>query len=350
MLNKKSTPKIRLFVGIILLILVQSCATKPKGRFNYLKIPVPPQYDQKEYWAALPSTDDAADKIPPGLENRQDKARADVFFIHPTTYTKKPGNKNWNGSARDEDLIEETDETAIQYQASIFNAAGRVFAPRYRQAHIHAFYTKDDKRSAQRAIDMAYSDVKVAFEHYLNNYNEGRPIIIASHSQGTIHAIRLLQEFFDYSDLQNQLVVAYLVGAPVKKSDFRTIYPCRSPEETGCFCSWRTYKEGYEPENYSENNNIVVTNPLTWNVEQPIAPHELNEGAVLRNFDKIVPEAADAKVNDGLLWVSKLKFPGSFFFWKKNYHIADYNLYYLSIRENAVKRTEAFLKNNATTN
>lgn len=339
--------KIQLFACIMLLIIGQGCATKPKGRFNYLKIPVPPQYDEDRYWAALPTTRDPADLTPEGLENKQEEAEADVFFIHPTTYIRKAGNKEWNGSPRNEKLNEQTDETTIKYQASIFNGAGRVFAPRYRQAHIYSFTPKpEDKRSAQRALDMAYSDIKIAFEHYLEHYNNGRPIIIASHSQGTTHARRLLKEFFDYKDLQNQLVVAYLVGMPVKESDFRTIYPCRTPEETGCFCSWRTYKEGYEPKNHSENNNIVVTNPLTWKTEQAVAPNAMNEGAVLRNFDKIVPGAADAIVNDGLLWVSKLKFPGSFFFWKKNLHIGDLNLYYLNVRNNAIRRTEAFLKKN----
>ncbi len=336
--------KIQLLAGIILLIIGQSCATKPKGRFNYLKIPVPPQYDENRYWAALPSMEDPADLTPDGLEDRQDEVEADVFFIHPTTYTKKPGNKNWNGSPRDKKLNEQTDETTIKYQASLFNGAGRVFAPRYRQAHIHAFRA-EDKRSAQRALDMAYGDVKTAFEYYLEHYNNGRPIIIASHSQGTTHAIRLVKEFFDFSDLKEQLVVAYLTGMPVKESEFRTIYPCRTPEETGCFCSWRTFKEGYEPKNHSENNNIAVSNPLTWKEEQAVAPNEMNEGAVLRNFDKIVPGAADAIVNDGLLWVSKLRFPGSFFFWKKNLHIGDLNLYYLNVRNNAILRTEAFIKN-----
>ena len=64
----------------------------------------------------------------------------------------------------------------------------------------------------------------------------------------------------------------------------------------------------------------------------------------MRNFDELVPEAADAQIEDGLLWVDKLKFPGSFFFRRKDLHIADYNLYYLNVRENAKLRTETFLK------
>jgi hypothetical protein len=44
--------------------------------------------------------------------------------------------------------------------------------------------------------------VKTAFLYYLQHYNNGRPIIIASHSQGATHGKRLLKEFFDGKELQ----------------------------------------------------------------------------------------------------------------------------------------------------
>ncbi|MEL7118571.1 MAG: DUF3089 domain-containing protein [Bacteroidota bacterium] len=336
--------KLKLFGYLTLVILAQSCATKPKGKFNYLKIPVPPNYSDAKFWAALPDKEDAADLTPANLTDKQGVAEVDVFFIHPTTYINKKGNTSWNGAAFDLKLNETTDSTTIKYQASIFNGVGRVFAPRYRQAHLQVYYEKKDKRSADRALEMAYSDVKVAFEHYLKNFNEGRPIIIAAHSQGTTHGVRLLNEFFDGKDLSKQLIVAYLVGMPVLENTYKTIPLCKSPEETACFCTWRAFKEGYKPKNHPEGNNIAVTNPLTWMMDQPVADRSLNKGAVLRNFDKLIPEAADAQIEDGLLWVNKLKFPGSFFFRRKNLHIADYNLYYLNVRENAKLRTETFLK------
>ncbi|MEL4881666.1 DUF3089 domain-containing protein, partial [Shewanella algae] len=83
-------------------------------------------------------------------------------------------------------------EGTILFQASIFNAAGRVFAPYYRQAHISSYYpiSQLDSIAAKASFDLAYSDIKKAFENFLQLWNEGRPIIIASHSQGTTHAKR----------------------------------------------------------------------------------------------------------------------------------------------------------------
>lgn len=46
---------------------------------------------------------------------------------------------------------------------------------------------------------------------------------------------------------------------------------------------------------------------------------EQYKGSVLRNFNEVVYGTANAQVNDGVLWINKLKFKGSFFFRTKNY-------------------------------
>ena len=157
-----------------------------------------------------------------------------VFFLYPTTYTGQRGQDQWNAALDDKKLNKETDKTTILHQASIFNGAGRVFAPRYRQAHLHAYFSKKPA-SAKKAFDLAYSDVVAAFNYYLEHYNNGRPIIIAAHSQGTTHAGQLMRDNFDNQPLQQQLVVAYLVGMPVPTDYFQAISPCQKPDDTGCF-------------------------------------------------------------------------------------------------------------------
>ncbi len=322
------------------LLFLQSCAFRP-GTFTPTSVPSAPDYSKAEYWAALPAVDDMADRTPQGYADGQMAALADVFFLHPTTYLGK--GSTWNAPLESEKINRKTDETAILYQASIFNGAGRVFAPRYRQAHLKSFYT-DDKPAAKEALDLAYHDIKRAFQYYLDHENGGRPIIIASHSQGALHAIKLLKDFFDGKELQQRLVVAYVVGWPVLKEEFESLQPCESPDQTGCICSWRTFKYGYMPPKYPTGDSILVTNPLTWTTDSAFAPKEKNLGAVLKDFDKIYFRLVDAQVHDGLLWAHKPKFPGSFLFTRKNYHIADLNFYYLNVRENAEYRASSFLK------
>ncbi|MCW3119872.1 MAG: hypothetical protein JWM28_3954, partial [Chitinophagaceae bacterium] len=229
-------------------------------------------------------------------------------------------------------------------QASIFNGAGRVFAPRYRQANYRCYFL-EDTAAALAAFKLAYEDVKAAFEYYMANYNAGRPVIIAAHSQGTTHALTLLKEFFDDKPLQRQLVAAYLVGMPLRPDYFSVLKPCSRPDETGCVCSWRTMKTGYlTPFVKNEKYTAIVTNPLTWNTTEPNAPRSANPGSVLRKFKKVKPHITNASIHDGVLWSNKPKFFGNFFIPFKNYHIGDYNFFYLSVRQNAKQRADAFLK------
>ena len=152
------------------------------------------------------------------------------------------------------------------------------------------------------------------------------------------------KEFFDGTPLQNKLVAAYLVGIPVEVNCFTAIKGCNTPYQTGCVCSWRTFKEGYEPDYIAKEHPVIVTNPLSWDSSQPTAARATNKGAVLLNFKKLVPKVAEAKVVGNILWTSKPHFFGNLFFTGKNYHIADYNLYYLSVQQNAAARVKAFWK------
>lgn len=302
-----------------------------------------PDYSNLDYWAASPFKYDPSDNIPKGLKDKIQDTLADVFFIYPTTYTDDKMPDGWNAHIDDEKINKKTDNTAILYQASIFNRYCRVFSPRYRQANLLAFYTPDSA-AAKAAFDTAYEDVKNAFEYYLQHYNHGRLIIIASHSQGTLHAGRLLKKFFENKPLQNQLVCAYIIGLPVFANYFSELKPCKDSIQTGCFVSWRTFEEGYvAPYIRKEKINADVINPLTWTMDTTLAPAYLNEGGVLRNFDKVIPGLVHAKIHKNVLWVNKPKFFGSIFLKTKNYHIADYNLFYENIRENTGTRIRSFL-------
>jgi Protein of unknown function (DUF3089) len=335
------------FLVVIGLSMLIGCATPPKGHFIPNAVPPVPDYSDETSWAALPSRLDSADLLPSGdMVDRQQTAEVDVFYLHPTTYIGKKGEKMWNADVADKKLNVRTDKTAIKYQASIFNGVGRVYAPRYRQAHLEAFYTRKKKADAAKALALAYEDVKAAFEYYMEHYNEGRPIVIACHSQGTLHAAKLMKEYFEEGELMDQLVAAYLIGMPVKADFFSKIPACETAEQTGCYCTWRTVKDGFYPKKfYVPNANIVVTNPLTWTLDKAYAPAQLNEGAVLKKFNKgPILHFIDARADDGLLMVSRPKIPGVLFLPSRNYHIADMNFFYVNIRRNAQLRVEAYFR------
>ncbi|HLG38558.1 MAG TPA: DUF3089 domain-containing protein, partial [Chitinophagaceae bacterium] len=301
-----------------------------------------PDYGDLNYWAAHPWKWDPSDSIPKQLRYEPRDTSVDVFFIHPTTYTKKiKGN---NAVIDDDYLNAKSDYSSILYQASVFNQQCRIFSPRYRQASIKVFFDKDEKARAA-AFKIAYTDIVAAFEYYLQYLNNGRPIIIAGHSQGSLLAEKLLKDYFENKPLQKQLVVAYIPGWSVPKEYYSSLQMCNDSLETGCLCSWRTFRNNYVPRFLKfEQGNSYVTNPLTWTINDEYAPRSLNKGSVLFRFNKIYTSTTDARISNGFLYVKRPKFPWSFLYLKKNYHVGDINLYYMNIRENVRQRIAAFKK------
>jgi hypothetical protein len=307
-----------------------------------------PNYESLDYWAAHPAKQDSSDSIPAPLQKEYFlDSTVDVFFVHPTTFTDTK-DERWNAEIDDASLNAKTDFSTILYQASVFNQA-RVFAPRYRQANLRVFFTKDTT-SAIKAFELAYEDIRLSFQYYLDHLNQGRPIIIASHSQGSSHAIRLLKDFFDDKPLQEKLIVAYVVGMNIPLNVFQQLKPCLDSAATGCFCSWRTFKRGHEPSMLSRYKESYVTNPLIWTTTNSLADRSLNKGGVLRHFDQLILHTTDAQIHNSILWSSRPKFPGSFLYRSKNYHIGDINLFYVNIRKNMQDRISAYRSRNPNTN
>lgn len=340
---------------IFIYFCVTTCITvacKPrvpvKLSITWRESPTPPEfeYSNPNNWAALPDRKDNADVVPnkSPLKDEQLNAQADVFYVHPTIYTYSPNTPfQWNANIDDQYLNRKVDSSAITNQASIFNAAGRIFAPRYRQSHYYAFVTPN-KADKEAALQLAYSDVKKAFEYYLKNYNQGRPFIIASHSQGTMHATKLIKELIDGKDLQKQFIAGYLIGIATPKNIFEHIEPCKNADQTGCFIAWTTFQQGFLPDWHpGKPTDLVSTNPLTWTLDENFAPKELNEGGVSYGF-KWVKNFADAQNHQGILWINTPYVFGRSFVHIKNWHQADMNLFYTPIRNNAKKRVSAYLK------
>ena len=301
-----------------------------------------PDYSHLNYWASHPDKKDPADSVPKPLMGIELEKVADVFFLHPTTLTDDEKLGEINARIDDAELNQKTDLSPILYQASVFNERSRIFAPRYRQAHI-GMYFEEDSVKKYAAFNLAYEDIRNAFIYYLEHYNQGKPIIIASHSQGTTHSTRLLKEFFDGKPLAKQLVCGYLIGMGVKKNQYENIPVCNDSLQTGCFVSWRTYRNDFEDNVINRTDtSIAVVNPISWTTGKEIVGREMQRGAILYNFDKIIQHTQGAQAEGNALWVTHPKFPGSFLYTKKNYHAGDINLFYIDIRKDVSRRINSY--------
>ncbi len=338
-----SSKLFRTYIYIFLLsgiILFFSCGPTIIHPFSEEKPGAIPDYSLTSSWSALPFQEDFADEIPRGETWVSDALKTvDVFFVYPTIYNK---GKQWTADIEDEKLNKKIDKSAIRFQASPFNRDARVYAPRYRQAILHSFI--DDTGNGKQALDFAYQDVKNAFDYYLENYNDGRPIILASHSQGTYHARRLLDEYFDDPLKKQQLVCAYLVGFSVEEENLQHIPICEAKDDLHCYVTWASYRRGFQPKFKPHIYDFIMgeqsVNPVTWTLDTiPVQ----SEGGILLNIQKKKRFKSEVQVKDNILWV-KTKTP-VVRYWN-NLHVMDFNLFWHNIRENVSDRVGAYWDEN----
>ncbi len=344
-----------------------SAVAGPPGEFDPANITTPaPDYSLIENWAALPTISDPADLSPAGVSvPEQGSLPIDVFYVHPTGYLAPI---SWISPMDPNSGTEENVDWVMANQASAYNGCCNVYAPRYRQANIFAYFGSETER--EEILGFAYQDVKRAFEYYLENYNNGKPFVLASHSQGTHHSMHLLSDVIDGSDLHERMVAAYLIGAvniplsPEWFGSMENIEPCYGESDLGCVIHWDTIPEGGAA--VGRPAPSICTNPLSWSLDEEAASVEQHAGVVIpqHSYNLFTTGAEDpaqgkvfdtldapimgltgAQCRDGTLFVDRLDDPsfGESGFAGMSYHLFDYNVFYMNIHENARLRAETFL-------
>jgi hypothetical protein len=329
----------------------------PKGHFEPVKAGGGPDYTQDASWIARPSMpDDPARWRPDGAATEQ-PGKAAIFFIHPTTYLS---TDRWNAPLQVGGDTAFRTNLFVQSQASAFNSAGEIWAPRYRQAAYGAFLL--DSRDAQAALDFAYRDVAAAFDQFLKEAGE-RPIILAGHSQGALHLERLLREKVAGKPIAKRIVAAYVVGWPISTSaDLSALGmpACTAPDQAGCILSWMTFADPPNPDfifhewektpgfngDKRRKEDTLCVNPIT-GTQGAAAPAQDNPGTLIPTADmrsaSLEAGAVGAHCDKGLLILDGLPPQlGSFVLPGNNYHVYDYALFWGAVRRDAERRLAAW--------
>lgn len=358
----------------------------PASNYDLRTVPRAPDYQDTSFWAATPRALGAARMTPLG-ETRIDPefAEADVFYVHPTTYV---GSSNWNedisvpmAETRSGEMVA---ELIMPGHASLFNDCCRIYAPRYRQANLTAFFTPND--SGRSALDLAYTDVVAAFRHYMAVENNGRPFFLAGHSQGTAHLMRLLAEDFD-PNWKHQLIATYLLGFKVtaeKAASFAHVAtPAAGANDRGVFVAYDCFLEGVDALNQADGaehrfaggwrprgrQSVIGLNPVNWSGKtlSDVSEHS-GFGVVQLEDPSMLPKlffggdntpfglkakALKAPIKPGVAasvdahGFLKISLPEQAYMndgiFGGNYHNRDIALFYMDLRKNIQGRLVAFL-------
>lgn len=333
-------------------------ALVPTISFEESKKAPDPFYGNVGGWLAHPGLPNNPTHWAPEGYQAAPKPGALVFYITPTAYLSRD---RWNAPL-DDDATNERLALFLRSQATVFNGIAEIWSPRYRQATFGAFLTS--AADAERALDFAYADVLRAFDSFVESVPADRPIILAGHSQGSLHLLRLLRERVAGQPIAKRIVAAYVAGWPVSTAaDVPTLGlpACSKAGQAGCLVSWQSFAEPAEPDQIlgvydatsgftgtpRKGTSMVCTNPL---LGQPgDAPASANMGALVPGADLnngelkpgLVPARCDGRgfllIGESPEGFDRFVLPGN------NYHVYDYPLFWANLRADAEARLNGWL-------
>ena len=312
-----------------------------------------PDYSQPQYWMMTPENPNAHP--------------VDVLFFHTTTFKDSnyvnpvtgafqttPLNPSkpqvWNQSIAD--AIEESNSTAVaNTQVSVFAASCNIYAPFYRQGALPEMLLGDTAGS-ERALSLAYTDIEAAFDYYMAHLNNGRPFILAGHSQGSNLALWLLERRMSNPAYLKKMVAAYVIGWAVTTDDLAA-YPhlrmCDHATQTGCIVSYNS--QGPLATTSMARPGAIGVNPLLMldSTSADVADASLNLGTVLMppmvSAQTEIPQFTGAYILDGALILTNPPQTPPMASAGQVYHPYDYALFYRNLEQNAKDRIDSFYSN-----
>ena len=305
-----------------------------------------PDYSKPECWYRIP-------------EITKD---VDTFYIYSTMYYgANEGDPDFAPLGNAE--VQQSIGIEHAIKSSVFEDATNLFIPYYRQAGMSFVLRTMEKTGS---IDASMSgtpcdDITHALDYYFEHYNEGRPFVIAGHSQGAAILRLVLKGYFrEHPEYYRRMVAAYAIGFSVTK-DFLASNPhlkfATGENDTGVIISWNT--EG--PVNVAENaTNVLVLpgaisiNPLNWKCDETYAPAGMNLGSIVMDANTGATEirdiGGDAQVNlaRGTVVTHADAVPNEMqeYTGPQCYHQDDYSIFYNNIKANVAARVAAYKSNN----
>lgn len=224
----------------------------------------------------------------------------DCFYVYPTISLDPTPNS---------DMVPGPEEKrVVQFQAARFGAHCRVFAPVYRQVTLTALRSIMGGGTPAIDRDMAYNDVKAAWDDYMAHDNKGRGVVLIGHSQGSLILTQLVAREIDGKPAQKQLVSAMLIGSSVPVPGgkevggvFPTIPLCRSADQAGCIVTYESFRADSPPpptSRFAKGDRPGVeagcTNPAALGGGKAVAHDYLNAGG-----NMLIPGPSEAWSKDG---------------------------------------------------
>lgn len=304
----------------------------------------PADYSDPANWLALPS---------------ETPLDIDIVYLIPSACMDPEAGKV---CAVDDPVMHTMGTAYYGMQATCFEGVGNIFAPWWRQVNAALLPTMAYDEIDELEFSGPRTDVYAALDYFFENLNDGRPYILAGHSQGSRLISMVLAEYMlEHPDRYARMIAAYRIGDGLTKEYLAAnphVKAAQGADDLGVCVSWNT--EG--PANLGTPSlvvppNCVCINPLNWCVDETYASTDLNLGCAIPNavegtltmMDGIADAHVDLARGSVIVDAEACKpytvtaMLGNEFesvFGPESYHLCDYGFFYFNIRENAALRAQ----------
>lgn len=163
----------------------------------------PVDYANEEYWISAKDTGKAVD----------------VIYFYPTTFTKDSTDAP-DVSDIDDDGMRAKAQIIFNMQTAVFVEECNIYAPVYRQVSANYALTLSEQDSDALFRYSASKDPANALDYYFEHYNNGKPFILAGHSQGSEILTMLLSDYMEEHPeyYERKVWVTWLLSEPLTQS------------------------------------------------------------------------------------------------------------------------------------
>jgi len=288
----------------------------------------------------------------------------DVFYLSDTTYAKATPSSSDIGPI-DDAKMQRGAKAKFTTTAAAFETVANIYAPFNRQ--LDSDYKSTLPISQQLALEAGVptSDALSAFDYYVKHLNQGRPFILAGHSQGSDLIANILSGYMkQHPDVYKRMVAAYVIGFSIT-GDYLAQNPhlkfATGPDDLGVIISYNTEAPVMKVTNPVTMPGGVAINPITWGTSEALAlavqglggidvDPQTDMAVVDASGNPVVHRYADAQVNKqrGVVICSTADAnalaPGNPAIAAGIYHAFDYPFYFFDLRANAEKRVAKYLQ------
>ena len=318
--------KIKSFIYIAVVCVIWACGSNDSGTSAQQYTPVEPDYKNAEMWVCH--------------LNDTDGTGADVFYI-PSTW-----EYDWTTS--DGALCRYADVSNEQHRSNMAIEMNKVakymadgnnfYSPYYRHISLDTWATLDEDYITRQYESVSLIDVKQAFDHFIKNWNKGRPFVLAGFSQGGKSVVELMK--YMPEDIRKYMVAAYVLGYKVTPNDVAVapwIVAAKSASDIGVTISYNSVSDVKYIKPVISSPTVMCINPVNWRTDS--TPAILNDSITVTldtEHNVLVLDGYDGSHLSNILNILNVG----------DYHSIEPWLYDQCLRANIKHRIKVFRENN----